>query len=131
MWEAAESIRYNVHPPFLRAFGLKKKMQLGPWFRVPLRLLARLKVLRGTPFDPFGYARLRKEERALVAWYRNLIEEILARVTPDNLPLAMEIAALPDQIRGYENIKMEKIREVRRLAAEKLAQVKQAPRVPA
>jgi len=131
MWESAESIHYNVHPPFLRALGWKKKLQLGPWFRAPLRLLARLKALRGTWFDPFGYARLRKEERALIAWYRNLIEEILAHVTPGTLPLAMEIAALPDQIRGYENLKMEKIREARGLAAEKLVQVKHAPQVPA
>ena len=131
MWEAPESIRYNVHPPFLRTVGLKKKLQLGPWFRAPLRLLAHLKVLRGTLFDPFGYARLRKEERALIAWYRNLIEEVLAHVTPGTLPQAMEIAALPDQIRGYENIKMEKIREVRGLAEEKLVQVKDAPQVPA
>jgi indolepyruvate ferredoxin oxidoreductase len=58
------------------------------------------------------------------------VEAVLAHVTPDNLPLAMEIAALPDQIRGYENIKMDKIREVRRLAEEKLALMKQAP-VPA
>ena len=126
MWEAAESIGYNLHPPLLRALGLKKKLQLGPWFRVPLRWLARLKMLRGTPFDPFGYAELRREERALIAWYRDLVEAVLAHVTPDNLPLAVEIAALPDQIRGYENIKMEKIREVRRLAEEKLAGVKQA-----
>jgi len=131
MWESAESIHYNVHPPFLRALGWKKKLQLGPWFRAPLRLLARLKALRGTWFDPFGYARLRKEERALIAWYRNLIEEILAHVTPGTLPLAMEIAALPDQIRGYENLKMEKIREARGLAEEKLVQVKHAPQVPA
>jgi indolepyruvate ferredoxin oxidoreductase len=131
LWEAAESINYNVHPPILRALGWKKKLQLGPWFRMVLRLLARFKALRGTPFDPFGYAKLRREERALIGWYRNLIEEVLAHVTPDNLPIAMEIAALPDRIRGYENIKMEKIREVRRLAAEKLEQVKQRPPVPA
>jgi indolepyruvate ferredoxin oxidoreductase len=130
MWEAAESVSYNLHPPLLRALGLKRKVQLGPWFRIPLRWLARLKILRGTPFDPFGHAGLRKEERALIAWYRNLVEDVLDHVTPDNLSLALEIAALPDQIRGYENIKMDKIREVRRLAEEKLALVKQAP-VPA
>jgi indolepyruvate ferredoxin oxidoreductase len=127
MWEAAESVRYNLHPPILRALGLKRKVQLGPWFRVPLRWLGRLKMLRGTPFDPFGYAELRREERALIAWYRSLVEALLAHVTPENLPLAMEIAALPDQIRGYENIKMDKIREVKRQAEEKLGLVRQAP----
>ena len=131
MWEAAESIRYNLHPPILRALGLKQKLQLGRWFRAPLRVLARFKALRGTPFDPFGYARLRREERALVVWYRNLVEAVLAHVTADNLALAIEIAVLPDRIRGYENIKMENLREVKRLAEEKLAEVKHAPRVPA
>ena len=56
MWEQVESIGYNLHPPLLRAMGLKKKMNLGGWFRGPLRVLASLKGLRGTPFDPFGYA---------------------------------------------------------------------------
>jgi indolepyruvate ferredoxin oxidoreductase len=130
LWEDAESISYNLHPPILRALGLKRKVQLGSWFRAPLRWLARLKMLRGTPFDLFGYAELRREERALVAWYRSLMEDVLDHVTPDNLALAVEIATLPDQIRGYENIKLEKICEVKRLAEEKMAVVKQAP-VPA
>jgi len=131
MWQSAESVSYNLHPPLLRALGLKKKLKLGPWFRGPLWLLARLKSLRGTPLDLFGYADIRREERALIGWYRSLIEEVLERVTPENLPLALEIACLPDQIRGYEHIKMESILQVKRLAEEKLALVNQAPPVPA
>jgi indolepyruvate ferredoxin oxidoreductase len=130
MWQSAESVSYNLHPPLLRALGLKKKLKLGPWFRGPLWLMARMKSLRGTPLDPFGYAAIRREERALIAWYRNLIEEVLEHLTPENLPLAIEIACLPDQIRGYEHIKMESIRQVKRLAQEKLALVKQLPQVP-
>jgi indolepyruvate ferredoxin oxidoreductase len=124
MWEAAESFSYNLHPPLLRALGLKRKLKLGPWFRTPLKVLARLKTLRGTLFDPFGYAAIRRQERALVVWYRNLIEEILELAGPENLTLAIEIATLPDQIRGYENIKMQSVQEVKRLAEEKLALVK-------
>jgi indolepyruvate ferredoxin oxidoreductase len=90
-----------------------------------------MKALRGTPLDPFGYAAIRREERALIAWYRSLVEEVLERVTSENLPLALELLCLPDQIRGYEHIKMESIRQVKKLAAEKLALVKQAPQVPA
>jgi len=131
MWQSAESVSYNLHPPILRALGLKKKFRLGSWFRTPLCLLARMKVLRGTPLDPFRYAAVRREERALIAWYRNLVEEVLEHVTPENLPLALEILHLPDQIRGYEHIKMESIGLVKRLAQEKLARVKQAPQVPA
>ena len=75
--------------------------------------------------------RIRREERALIDWYRNLVEELLERVTPENLLLAIEVACLPDQIRGYEHIKMESIRNVKRLAQEKLALVKEGPPVPA
>jgi indolepyruvate ferredoxin oxidoreductase len=113
MWGEVESIGYNLHPPLLRALGMKKKLKLGPWFRGPLKLLAALKFLRGTPFDPFGYAEIRRQERALPDWYRGLVRECLQT---DNLARAQEIAALPDQIRGYENIKLESIRKVKALA---------------
>src|SRR2546423_7114760 len=83
MWKQGESIGYNLHPPLLRALGWKKKLQLGQWFGKPLRLLAKMKVLRGSALDPFGYAAVRREERALIVWYRTLIEECLSRLTPD------------------------------------------------
>ena len=56
MWDQVESIGYNLHPPILRALGWKKKLRLGQWFGGPLRVLAKLKSLRGTPLDLFGYA---------------------------------------------------------------------------
>ena len=121
MWEQVESIGYNLYPPLLRAMGLKKKMKLGGWFRGPLRALASLKGLRGTAFDLFGYAAVRREERALIGWYEQLVRDCLDRTTPDNLALAQEIVALPGQIRGYENIKLASIRKVKALAAEKLS----------
>jgi indolepyruvate ferredoxin oxidoreductase len=125
MWEQVESIGYNIHPPLLRAMGLKKKMKLGSWFRTPLRALASLKGLRGTPFDPFGYAAVRREERALIGWYEQLVRDCLDRATSENLPLAQEIVALPAQIRGYEQIKVASVRKVKALAAEKVSALKQ------
>jgi indolepyruvate ferredoxin oxidoreductase len=116
MWQAVESIGYNLHPPLLRALGMKKKLKLGAWFRGPLRVLAALKFLRGTPFDAFGYAEVRRQERALIDWYRTLVRQCLET---ENLALAQEILELPDQIRGYENIKLESIRKVKALAEEK------------
>jgi indolepyruvate ferredoxin oxidoreductase len=116
MWAQVEQVSYNLHPPLLRAMGMKKKLKLGPWFRGPLRLLAKLKFLRGTPFDVFGYAEIRREERKLVDWYRALVQECMQS---DNVALALEIAALPDQIRGYENIKLQNIRKIKALADEK------------
>jgi len=125
MWEQVESIGYNLHPPLLRAMGLKKKMKFGSWFRAPLRILASLKGLRGTPFDPFGYAAVRREERALIGWYEQLVRDCLDRATAENLPLAQEIVALPAQIRGYEQIKLASVGKVKALAAEKLSALKQ------
>jgi indolepyruvate ferredoxin oxidoreductase len=100
-------------------------LKLGSWFRGPLRLLASLKGLRGTPFDPFGYATVRREERALIGWYEQLVRDCLDSTTPDSLALAQEIVSLPAQIRGYENIKLASVRNVKALAAEKLSALKQ------
>ena len=121
MWEQVESIGYNLYPPLLRAMGLKRKLKLGGWFRAPLSVLASMKWLRGTPFDLFGYAAVRREERALIPWYEQLVRDCLDRATPDNLALVQEIVALPGQIRGYENIKLASIRKVKAAAAEKIS----------
>ncbi len=95
----------------LRSLGLKRKLRFGPWFRVPLKLLAAGKVLRGTAFDVFGYAAHRREERALIAWYRDLVDEVL------NEKAAPEVLALPQGIRGYEAIKSASMEKARREAA--------------
>ena len=126
MWESPESIRYNLHPPLLRRFGMNRKLNLGPWFRYPLRLLSHMKFLRGTPFDLFGYASHRRKERELITWYRGLVEKVSARLTPDNLDVALEIASLPDQIRGYEKIKEASIDKVKKAAEEKLQMMQSA-----
>ena len=118
MWEAPEALSYNLHPPLLRNFGVKTKLKFGPWFRTPLLVLKNLKVLRGTAFDVFGYSAHRRTERALIAWYRDLIARIAPAVTPDNLAQALQIAALPDQIRGYEKIKEQSIDRVKQEAIE-------------
>ncbi len=120
-WEQVESISYNLHPPLLRRLGIKKKMKFGPWFRVPLRMLAAMKLVRGTPFDIFGRSAHRRRERELIDWYRRLVTQLTQQTTEENLPHALEIAALPDQIRGYEQIKEGNIVRVKKLAEEKLA----------
>jgi indolepyruvate ferredoxin oxidoreductase len=69
------------------------------------KLLARLKFLRGTPFDMFGYSTERRTERQLVADYEALLDEILSKLTPDNHPLAVGLAAIPEKIRGFGHVK--------------------------
>jgi indolepyruvate ferredoxin oxidoreductase len=67
------------------------------------------KALRGTPFDPFGYAKVRRTERALVREYRDVIEKLSPRVTAQNADQAAELASLPDIVRGYEHIKLDNV----------------------
>jgi indolepyruvate ferredoxin oxidoreductase len=120
-WEAVESISYNLHPPLLRSFGVQRKLKLGPWFRTPLRLLAAMKFVRGTPLDIFGLSAHRRTERAMVEWYKELIRRTVEALREDNVKTALEIASLPDQIRGYESIKDQSIATVKQLAEEKLS----------
>ncbi|MBM3792779.1 MAG: indolepyruvate ferredoxin oxidoreductase family protein [Acidobacteria bacterium] len=114
-WEAVESIGYNLHPPLLRAWGLNNKLALGPWFRTPLRILASLRGLRGGIFDIFGYAAHRRRERALVPWYRALVEKAL---TLSDESAARCLVELPETIRGYESIKDAAMAQAQRAALE-------------
>jgi indolepyruvate ferredoxin oxidoreductase len=123
-WEEVDSISYNLHPPLLRRFGVKQKMKLGAWFRTPLRMLAAMRGVRGSALDIFGYSSHRRAERALIDWYRALITQLMDRATEENLAQALEIAGLPDQIRGYEGIKEASIVKVKKLADEKLGELK-------
>ena len=95
----------------------------GPSFGPLLRILAKLKRLRGTPLDPFGWAHIRREERALIDWYRETLRGVLSGLNAANLGQAVELARIPDQIRGYEQIKLDSIAKAREAAAEKLAEM--------
>jgi indolepyruvate ferredoxin oxidoreductase len=109
--------RYQLHPPVLRALGMRRKISLGPWARPALRTLTAMRRLRGTRFDPFGRTEVRRVERALITEYRDLVTRITAGLTPDNHALAIEIAGLPDMIRGYEEIKLHGVRAYREQVA--------------
>ena len=77
------------------------------------RLLAKAKFLRGTGLDPFGRTEERRTERALIGEYEALIGEVLGKLNAANRPLALELAALPDGIRGYGHVKENNLRAVR------------------
>jgi len=98
-------VRYNLHPPFLRDRGLKRKLELGGWFRPLLRTLIPLRRLRGTGWDPFARSEVRRLERSLISWYEELLDDICVDLTPANHRTAVQLAATPDRIRGYEQIK--------------------------
>ncbi|HZJ71903.1 MAG TPA: DUF6537 domain-containing protein, partial [Planctomycetota bacterium] len=130
LFSAPERVTYHFHPPLLRALGMQRKLALGAWFTPVLGLLRAGRRLRGTPLDPFGHARVRREERALVGWYQTLLDGALARLTPASAPLVAEIAALPDLIRGYEDIKLRGVAAARAQAESLLARLA-APPAPA
>jgi indolepyruvate ferredoxin oxidoreductase len=111
-------VRYLLHPPILRALGWNKKIALGRWFDAVYRLLVRMRRLRGTPLDIFGYAHVRRIERALIDEYRALIERRLAELTPETYDRAVQIAELPDLIRGYESVKLLNVERFRAAARE-------------
>jgi indolepyruvate ferredoxin oxidoreductase len=114
-----DNLRFEFHlaPPLLARrdpeTGLPRKMSFGPWMMSAFTLLAKLKFLRGTPFDIFGYSEERKTERRLIADYEAMLEEVLAKLTPDNHAIAVGLASIPEKIRGFGHVK------VRHLAAAK------------
>ncbi|MEO8027792.1 MAG: indolepyruvate ferredoxin oxidoreductase family protein [Bryobacteraceae bacterium] len=122
-----QSIGYNLHPPFLRRFGVTQKLKFGAWAKPMLKVLAAMKGLRGGMLDVFGMSAHRREERALIDWYKELVEQTMAKLTPENTALAIEIASLPEQIRGYEQIKEESIAAVKKTAGEKLREMASLP----
>ena len=127
MFASPHRAYYHLHPPLLRSMGLKRKLKLGPWFNRPLRQLRRLKSLRGRWCDPFGYAKLRREERRLITWYRETITSLLSRLDPGNHALAVVIANAPEAVRGYEDIKLQRLAETKELVAQHLSRFAQTP----
>jgi indolepyruvate ferredoxin oxidoreductase len=118
-------VYWHLHPPLLRALGLKKKLKLGAWFRPAFQALYAFRRLRGSPLDPFGYAEVRRVERALVGEYIHQIETVLRRLDPGNHDAAVALAELPDQIRGYEHIKLDNVKRYREAAIQLLAKATQ------
>ena len=116
-FEGDYSLRFHMAPPiFARKdprTGVPRKMTLGPRTMSALKLLTRLKGLRGTWFDPFGHTAERKMERALVAEYRQTIDQLLVGLTRDNIAQAATIAGLAETIRGYGHVKAASVEKYR------------------
>ncbi|TWH00578.1 indolepyruvate ferredoxin oxidoreductase [Mesorhizobium sp. J18] len=110
-------IVHHLAPPLLAsgrdARGMPLKRSFGPWIRMPFRVLAKLKRLRGTPFDPFGYTAERRMERELIGWFEEQVEKALPNLSADRLDLLAETFLLPMQIRGYGPVKEEAARRIR------------------
>jgi indolepyruvate ferredoxin oxidoreductase len=107
-----------LHPPLLRALGLKRKLKLRTGVVPMFRVLRAMRRLRGTRLDVFGLPRVRRVERALPGEYRELMTRSLERLTPVTHATVAQIAELPDLVRGYEDIKLANVEKFRARAAE-------------
>ncbi|MGD9528068.1 MAG: indolepyruvate ferredoxin oxidoreductase family protein [Pseudonocardia sp.] len=110
--------RYRLHPPILKALGREEKIAFGPWMGPVLRGLAKGKVLRGTPLDPFGRMHLRRVERALRDGYRALVARLATGLTAENYDTAVAAAEAADLVRGYEDVKLAGVERFRARLAE-------------
>jgi len=108
MFEGDYKIHFHLAPPLLAGRNDKGelvKRKFGPATVVALRLLARLKGLRGTALDVFGRTAERRTERALIREYRASIEQVLVQLEVANHALALDIARVPEQIKGFGHVK--------------------------
>jgi indolepyruvate ferredoxin oxidoreductase len=134
MFEGDYKVAFHLSPPaFARldpVSGEPRKMRFGPWILPVFKVLRSLKGLRGTPLDPFGYTEERRTERALIEEYEQSVERLLAGLKAQNHALAVQIASIPEEMRGFGHIKMRSVAAARKKRDELLAGFGAAP-VPA
>ncbi|POR46765.1 indolepyruvate ferredoxin oxidoreductase family protein [Bosea psychrotolerans] len=127
---SGQKLRYefNLAPPLLArrdpVTGIPRKISFGPWMMSAFGLLAKLKGLRGTAFDIFGYTQERRTERALIGAYETLIGEILAKLSVENHALCIALAATPEKIRGFGHVKDRHLKAAKAEEAELLAKLR-------
>ena len=123
-FEGDWTLEFHLAPPlFARrdpATGEPRKSRYGAWMMRVFAVLARLKGLRGTAFDPFGYTRERRAERRLIERYERVVSSLLGGLDHTNHAVAVEIASLPERIRGFGHVKARSIEEVECREAELL-----------
>jgi indolepyruvate ferredoxin oxidoreductase len=109
MFEGDYKLVFHLAPPVFNkpdpVTGEARKSQYGPWAMTAFALLAKLKFLRGGPLDFFGRTEERRTERQLIVDYERTIDELLGRLAPGNAALAAQIAAIPEDIRGFGHVK--------------------------
>ena len=108
---------FNLAPPILSsgkdALGRPRKRAFGPWLMPVFRLLAKMRFLRGTACDIFGYSADRKLERDLIEGYEKDVAYVLSVLSPLTLDTAIEILSLPDRIRGFGPVKEKSVQDAK------------------
>jgi indolepyruvate ferredoxin oxidoreductase len=129
-FEGDYTLKFHLAPPLTAgrdAAGHLQKRAYGPWMLAAFRVLAKLRRLRGTAFDIFGRTAERKMERQLIAEYDAVLDEIAARLAPQNHAVALELAALPLEIRGFGHIKEANRERAKAKEADLLTRFRSAP----
>jgi indolepyruvate ferredoxin oxidoreductase len=120
-------IAFNLAPPIMEradpATGRPKKREFGSWMLLGFEVLAKLKVLRGTVFDVFGYHKERKAERALIKAYEEDLDLVLSKLTAANHAKFVELLSVPEMIKGYGPVKEENIDKAAIIREEILAAI--------
>ena len=123
-FEGDYKFTFHLAPPIMSDLdavtGEARKKVFGPWMMSAFGVLAKFKGLRGTAFDVFGYSEERKMERRLIADYEKMIGELLGSLSIGNYDLAVDIASIPEHIRGFGHVKHQHLAEAKKREAELL-----------
>jgi indolepyruvate ferredoxin oxidoreductase len=127
-FEGDYRLRLHLAPPLWSgtdpATGEPRKAAYGPWMLKAMAVLAKFRWLRGTALDPFGRSTERREERRLIAEYEALLEEIAGRLSPATHAVAVDLASLPEHIRGFGPVKARHLAQVAERRTALLAQLR-------
>ena len=128
-FEGDYKLVFHLAPPLTTkadAGGEPKKKAYGPWMMSAFRVLAKMKGLRGTALDFFGRTEDRRQERHLITDYEALVAEILPQLAAHNHAIAVELAAIPEHIRGYGHVKQRHLKTAKAKEAELVAKYRSA-----
>ena len=129
-FEGDYQLRFHLAPPLLASRNDKGelvKKPYGAWMMKAFGVLAKLKGVRGTAFDIFGYSEERRSERASISAYHETVSGLLATLSKDNIETAIAIASVPEEIRGYGHVKERHLAAARAHEQKLLAQYRAGP----
>lgn len=129
-FDGALRFEFHLAPPLLArrdATGEPRKITLGPWMMKGFSLLAKLKGLRGSALDLFGYTQERRIERTLIADYERTVGELIAKLDPANHAIAVAIASIPEKIRGFGHVKLRHLEAAKAEEQDLLARFRNPP----
>jgi len=117
-------VKYNLAPPLISkrdpVTGELQKREFGPWMLTAFKMLARMKGLRGGALDIFGKTKERRHERQMIEDYIGLLDQIATSLDAANHTAAVQLASVPDEIRGYGHVKEKSIAAARELQEQRL-----------